>query len=164
MDSTAPPRHHAPPVAQSPAVPAVVDRRPSVLWPALFSGGLVQLNYLYLLPPAPQAVLRDWGLHWLAVMFTGILTAQLLGLSTATRAADARRIVFLATLLPVLVFGGHETMQWFYPDHGVRDDFDSIRDYALNAVGATASWLSLRWCRPRRARPSWRRRPSGRAT
>lgn len=142
----------------APPTPSPADRRWSVGWPAGLSGGVILLNYLGILPPHPQMAVRDWGLHAAAVMFTGILTAQLLGLSTATKPRDARRLVLLACALPVLVFGGHETMQWFYPDGGVRDDFDSIRDYALNVVGTVGAWWSLRCCRPRRAAVALTRR------
>jgi hypothetical protein len=89
--------------------------------------------------------MRDWGLHWIALVASVMATWILLqALSDGTRSASlrARRI---ALAVPLLITCLHELGQWAWPA-GARDNFDSARDFALNFVGAFVAWAILaRW-------------------
>lgn len=104
--------------------------------------------------------MRDWGLHWIALVFAVMATWLLLhSLSDGTRGASVR-VRRIAFIIPVLVTCLHELGQWLWPS-GPRDDFDSTRDFALNFVGAFVAWAILaRWSplpeEPKRARSSQR--------
>ncbi|MEY4829306.1 MAG: hypothetical protein RLZZ562_1102 [Planctomycetota bacterium] len=89
--------------------------------------------------------LRDWGLHWVALVFAVMATWLLLqSLTDGSRSAQirVRRIAFF---VPLLVTCLHEWGQWIWPA-APRDNFDCARDFALNFVGAFVAWAILaRW-------------------
>ena len=128
-----------PPLAVPEPSAATVARGRQVVLAALAGAGvLTLLIHFMVFPPQLQMLLRDWGLHWSAVLSTSLFVAVLLGADTGCGAPFAAR---LATWGPFLFLALHELGQWIWPV-GKRDLFDSVRDLALNAVGAgIAAWL-----------------------
>lgn len=103
----------------------------------------------YWFPSACQQLLRDWAMHWIAVLATTLGVGLVLGVATDPDAGTLRWR--LAVLVPFVCLFLHELGQWTWPD-GPRNHFDSLRDVALNVLG---SWLGarlLRWGRPVSAR------------
>lgn len=103
----------------------------------------------YWFPSACQQVLRDWVMHWIAVMATTLGVGLVLGVPNDDSADPFR--YRLAVRVPFVCLFLHELGQWTWPD-GPRDHFDSLRDVGLNVVG---SWLGarlLRWGRPSSAK------------
>ncbi len=88
---------------------------------------------------------RDWGLHWVALVcavMTTLLALQCLTDDSRDALVRARRI---AVAVPLLVASLHEGGQWLWPS-GHRDAFDSGRDFALNVVGTIVAWaIVARW-------------------
>lgn len=109
------------------------------------AGGLAILIAEQQFPPGPQTFLRCWGLHTFAVLGATVLTGSLLGCGTWSRELPGR--LRLAWAAPSGLLGFHEIMQWLYP-HGVRDNFDTVRDLALNALGTFLGWSILHWLGP----------------
>jgi hypothetical protein len=102
------------------------------------AGALTLAIHFDLFPLRVQLLLRDWGLHWAAVLATSLFVAVVLGADTGRGAPFAGR---LATWGPFTLLALHELGQWIWPA-GARDAFDSLRDLALNAVGVgIAAWL-----------------------
>ncbi|MEY2715625.1 MAG: hypothetical protein RIT24_1968 [Planctomycetota bacterium] len=89
--------------------------------------------------------MRDWGLHWIAIVcsvMTTLLLLQKLSDGSRRSVLRARRI---ALMIPLLVASLHEGGQWLWPS-GHRDPLDSGRDFALNIVGTVVAWAILaRW-------------------
>ena len=89
--------------------------------------------------------MRDWGLHWIALVCATMATMLLLQrLSDGSRdaAVRGRRI---ALSLPLTVASLHEGGQWLWPS-GLRDPLDSGRDFGLNILGMLIAWTILaRW-------------------
>lgn len=117
----------------------VVARGRLLVWMVLASAGALTLAIHFdLFPLRLQLVLRDWGLHWTAVLATSLLVAVVLGADTGRGASFAAR---LATWGPFCFLALHELGQWLWPSRE-RDAFDSVRDLALNALGVgIAAWL-----------------------
>ncbi len=131
------------------AVPARHRRRqmpprPPLLWfvVMLAGGALILLIHAEVLGTL-HPLLRDWALHFLAVLCTAICTTWLLGLHHATNEARRRLLLCLGCGIPLLVTLLHELGQWLWPA-GPRDTFDSLRDAALNIAGAAVAWALLR--------------------
>ena len=95
--------------------------------------------------------LRDWALHFAAVLFAAILTSALLGYHRQRSDRATATMLKLGCLVPFVLLGLHELGQWLWPV-GPRDHFDSVRDTLLNALGTASAWLLL-----------WRTRPAARA-
>ncbi|MCU0863845.1 MAG: hypothetical protein MUC36_08645 [Planctomycetes bacterium] len=93
--------------------------------------------------------LRDWALHFAAVLFAAILTSALLGYHRQRDDRATWTMLQLGCLVPFVLLGLHELGQWLWPA-GPRDHFDSVRDTLLNAFGTAAAWLLLWRTRPRR--------------
>lgn len=89
--------------------------------------------------------MRDWGLHWIALVcatMTTMLLLQRLSDGSREAAIRGRRI---ALSIPLAVASLHEGGQWMWPS-GHRDPLDSGRDFALNILGACVAWAILaRW-------------------
>lgn len=89
--------------------------------------------------------MRDWGLHWIALVcatMTTMLLLQRLSDGSREAAVRGRRI---ALTLPLTVASLHEGGQWMWPS-GHRDPLDCGRDLALNILGAIVAWAILaRW-------------------
>lgn len=103
--------------------------------------------------------MRDWGLHWIALVCATMTTMLLLQrLSDGSRGA-LLRARWIAFTIPLTVASLHEGGQWLWPS-GFRDPLDSGRDFGLNIVGAIVAWAILaRWsplpaATPRRKRAS----------
>ncbi|MBX3462001.1 MAG: hypothetical protein KF830_02435 [Planctomycetes bacterium] len=88
-----------------------------------------------------QLFLREWVLHWSAVVAVTLTVALVLGI--ASDPGGRRRRTALAVVVPFTLLALHELGQWLYPV-GERDDFDSVRDVALNLLGTLCSWWVLR--------------------
>lgn len=98
---------------------------------------------------ALQVWLRDWALHFAAVLFAAILTSGLLGYHRQRDDQATAGMLKLGCLVPFGLLGLHELGQWLWPV-GPRDHFDSVRDTLLNALGTASAWLLMWRTRPRR--------------
>lgn len=87
-------------------------------------------------------VVRDWGLHWLAIVCTAMFTALLLHGISGGDTRNWRKFAVLACATPFAISSLHELGQWIWPKAD-RDDLDSLRDFGLNFVGAGIAWLVL---------------------
>ena len=96
------------------------------------AGALTLLIHFDVFPLRLQLLLRDWGLHWTAALATTLFVGFVLGVD---RGRGAPFVWWLAVLGPCTVLALHELGQWLWPDKP-RDAFDSLRDLALNGVGA----------------------------
>lgn len=114
------------------------------------AAGLVTVGIQeYWFPSACQQVLRDWGMHWIAVMATTLGVGLVLGVPNDDSTDPFR--YRLAVRVPFVCLFLHELGQWTWPD-GPRDHFDSLRDVGLNVVGSWLGACLLRWGRPRPAK------------
>jgi hypothetical protein len=93
--------------------------------------------------------MRDWALHFAAVLFAVILTSALLGYHRQRDDRATATMLRLGCLVPFGLLALHELGQWLWPV-GSRDHFDSLRDTALNGLGTALGWALLWRTRPRR--------------
>ncbi|MFY9341148.1 MAG: hypothetical protein WAT39_01580 [Planctomycetota bacterium] len=107
------------------------------------AGTMTLLIHFIVFPPHAHMFLRDWGLHFFAVVASCLACGLVLGHKAEGKAADVRRRHRLACLVPFVFLFLHEVGQWLWPD-GARDHFDSVRDALLNAAGAFVAWKVLR--------------------
>ncbi len=127
--------------AQPPATPARWSR-PRVAAILLAALSVTLLVHFQQFPPYPQMFLRDWGLHWTAVLTTTLFLGLLL--DAVSHGSNGRLSLRLATWVPFGLLFLHEVGQFVWPN-GARDLFDSLRDVALNAMGtAIAAWVLRR--------------------
>lgn len=106
-------------------------------------------------------VVRDWGLHWIAVVCAAMATSLLLQGVSGGDPRNWRKLSRIACAVPFTISSLHELGQWLWPKAD-RDDFDSLRDFALNFVGAGIAWWILQKIAPPVPEP--RRRPDGTQT
>lgn len=112
--------------------------RPGRLGVLCLTAGLVTVGINeYLFPTACQQLLRDWVMHFTAVVAVTLGVGLVLGVATETEGAGRR--MRLAVLVPFLFLALHELGQWTWPD-GARDAFDSLRDLGLNGLGTLVAW------------------------
>lgn len=140
------------PVPPVPAAPATARARfpargrPGRLAVLCITAGLVTVGIEeYVFPTACQQLLRDWVMHFTAVVAVTLGVGLVLGV--ATEIDGARRRMRLAVLVPFVFLALHELGQWTWPD-GARDPFDSLRDLGLNGIGTLVAWRLLRSARP----------------
>ena len=123
--------------------------RPGWIATICIACGLVTVGIQeYWFPSACQQFLRDWGMHWIAVMATTLGVGLVLGVPNDDSADPFR--YRLAVRVPFVCLLLHELGQWTWPD-GPRDHFDSLRDVGLNVIGSWLGACLLRWGRPRSA-------------
>lgn len=103
-------------------------------------------------------VVRDWGLHWLAVVASAMATSLLLQVVSGGDGRSWRKLSLLACAVPFSISSLHELGQWIWPKAD-RDDVDSLRDFALNFVGACIALAVLRRIGPEAPEPR-RRQPT----
>jgi hypothetical protein len=121
----------------------VTDRRKLVLVLTAVTGTMAVLIHFQLFPPAVFVHLRTWWLHFFAVVAVCLFTGFMLGLQPNTPRRDLVRRLRLACIVPFGFLALHELGQWLWPA-GERDHFDSVRDTAMNALGAWLAWRVLR--------------------
>ncbi len=110
---------------------------------AVTSAALVVAIHVEAFPYPLQQALRDWVLHFAALVAATILTASALGYrrSAASRHHRTRQLVGCAVPLAATLL--HELGQWVWPA-GPRDAFDATRDALLDVAGTAAAWWALR--------------------
>jgi hypothetical protein len=114
---------------------------------AVVCGALVPAIHYGLFPWQVHQLLRDWVMHFAALVAATILTAGLIGYRRS-QPRHARPRLAIAIGVPLAITLLHELGQWLWPA-GERDTFDSCRDALLNVAGAAVGLLLLRpWRRP----------------
>ena len=140
MPPAPPPVPRAPTRSRAPAPPARPGL-PSAL--ALVAAVLVVAIHAEAFPYPAQQHLRDWVLHFAAVLAATMFTAAVVGYRRGSTAPHQRTLLAVACAVPVSVCVLHELGQWLWPAQP-RDGFDAVRDTLLDVAGAGAAWWALR--------------------
>jgi hypothetical protein len=127
--------------AQYAAAAAVDGRAMRSLACAFAAGAAAVTIHFAWLPAWSYLTLRNWGLHFFALVAASVLTTSLLGYHGAGR--RQRTLLRLGCGVPLAITLLHELGQWVWPA-GARDHFDSVRDSALNVAGVVVGWWILR--------------------
>lgn len=110
---------------------------------AIAAGGWVVAIHTGQFPWPLHQYLRDWVMHFAALVAATLLTATMLGYHGARQERRRRALLAIGCAVPLAITLLHELGQWLWPD-GQRDNFDSVRDALLNVLGTAVGWWLLR--------------------
>ena len=108
----------------------------------LAAGGMVVGVHFELWPWQWHQFLRDWVMHFCALVAAAIATAAVLGYFRAPTARQRRSLRRLGCGVPLAITLLHELGQSVWPHDGWTL-LDTLRDALLNVVGAVVAWRLL---------------------